>query len=819
MMPKLNAPVSARVNTWGATMICAIYRREFTVAPLVRLSVLALLSSVSAAAVAQVGQADKPKDGMEAGQDYSLAEVVVTAEKRESTVQRTPISITAISGADLSARGLTSVLAVAQETPGISFRSSGPGQTEYEMRGLSSSGGSSATVGFYVDEVPISPPAFGGIGKVVIDPDLYDLERIEVLRGPQGTLYGSGSMGGTIKLITHRPVLNELDGSVSVTVSDTDGGGLNRGGNLMLNVPLVNDLMAFRLVVSSRYVDGWLDRVVASPFPFPTNTGCPASTFAVYGCNRGNVTAAPVVDDYKRVNWQRVQNLRPSLLIAPSDALTVTLSALYEHTTMGGYSNFDIPPGDSDGAIVGHYEPFDIPEPFSDTVKLLSAVVSYDGTGFKFTSATSFWTRDERQTQDASELIQNLLFAPAFVSLPYTESDQSQQFSQELRVASSGDQRFQWLAGAFYSSFQYRFLQNVANPYFADFSAGGAAANPQGLLYGADIPYDMKQYAIFAEGSYQLTSTLKFTTGLRLFKYDSDVDANQAGIFTQNGNATPAIVAVSTSDRGTNPKFNLAYTPNDDLTLYATAAKGFRPGGVSQPLPVAGPGNCLPSLESLGLGGNALQYRPDSIWNYEIGEKGRLLDGRLVINSDVYYIRWNDIQQTIPLSCGSILDINAGRARSYGPEIEVTAKLARPLTMTFSGAYTNSEITDPASISGIAPGTPVLNIPKYTAAASLIYEQPIWEGKTLTARVTENLIGPQWDIAYYRQELPSYALMGLRMGLSDARWTAMLFADNLTNRVAILSINNTQFTGNIPSLTRASTNQPRTVGVDLQYKF
>jgi iron complex outermembrane recepter protein len=140
-----------------------------------------------------------------------LEEIVVTAEKRESTVQKTPISITAVSGAALEAQGMSNMLAVAQETPGVSFRTSGIGQTEFEVRGLASSGGATATVGYYLDDIPISPPALGDIGKVVIDPNLYDLSRVEVLRGPQGTLYGAGSMGGTIKVITNPAKLNTFE--------------------------------------------------------------------------------------------------------------------------------------------------------------------------------------------------------------------------------------------------------------------------------------------------------------------------------------------------------------------------------------------------------------------------------------------------------------------------------------------------------------------------------------------------------------------------------------------------------------------------------
>jgi len=201
----------------------------------------------------------------------SVGEVVVTAEKRSSTVQKTPISISVITGQQLQAQGVTSVAEIAQQVPGISFKSSGPGQTEFEMRGLTSTGGESATVGFYLDETPLTPPAMSQNGKVVVDPNLFDLARVEVLRGPQGTLYGSGSMGGTIKLVTNPADPSSYAASAELIGSGTDGGGFNHTENAMVNLPLVKDVLALRVVGSDQWTSGWIDRDVLSPFPLETN--------------------------------------------------------------------------------------------------------------------------------------------------------------------------------------------------------------------------------------------------------------------------------------------------------------------------------------------------------------------------------------------------------------------------------------------------------------------------------------------------------------------------------------------------------------------
>src|SRR4030081_3283825 len=245
-------------------------------------------------------------------ENTGLEEIIVTAEKRESTVQATPISMTALSAGDLLQENITSVQDLVGAIPGISLRTAGPGQTEYEMRGLGSAGGSVATVGFYIDETPLSASAVALNGRTVIDADLYDLNRTEILRGPQGTLYGAGSMGGTIKLVTNPPKLNSFEGAAAVDASQTTGGSTNGRGSLMLNFP-IGDIAALRVVTTGKYISGWIDRKVIAPgqFPFPTNFG----NCGVYYCNRGDVQDAPVAQDHKNSNLERFISSRAALLV------------------------------------------------------------------------------------------------------------------------------------------------------------------------------------------------------------------------------------------------------------------------------------------------------------------------------------------------------------------------------------------------------------------------------------------------------------------------------------------------------------------------
>ncbi|HTW37624.1 MAG TPA: TonB-dependent receptor [Steroidobacteraceae bacterium] len=741
-----------------------------------------------------------------------LQEVVVTAEKRSSTVQDTPISMTALSGALMQQEGIASLGDVIQAVPGISVRTAGPGQTELEMRGLSSSGGSSPTVGFYLDDYPLSPPAAALNGKVVIDPDLYDLNRVEVLRGPQGTLYGSGSMGGTVKLVTDEPQLDKFSGAVEGIASGTVGGGFNRGGNLMLNAPLASDTLALRVVVTDKFRDGWITRyVLGEDFPVPVNPGPCGPGWP--GCTRGNVLGVTPIDTVPRINWEHLQGGRASLLWQPTSALKVDTTVMYQKINMGDYDEYDLPPGIPDA----RYQPFNASEPIADLFRLYGVTVNYDMGFAQLTSASSFFERTESQNTDNSEALYSVvgLFGvsiPEFYDIPFNETDTTRVFSQEVRLASSGSGPFQWIGGVFLTDFESVFAEYNASVPLAFISTGGAAANPLGLIYQSHNPYHIKQYAIFGEGTYAFTDSLKLTAGVRLYKFDSHANEETAGFATTSGNAAPTLNSFSQSNSGANPKVTLSYERNHDLTLYSTIARGFRPGGINQQIPAS---ICAISTET---------YGPDSTWNYEIGEKARLFDNTLIVNSDVYYIKWAQVQQIVNQPCGYPLTENAGTAHSYGPEVEVSALLTHEWSVTFSGTITHSDITSvnpaiSAADPSLVPGLPILNIPKYTETTSINYTKAVFDGFDFSARLSNSYVGPETDIEYTYATLPSYDLLGLRFGLVGDRLSAYLFGDNLTDKRAELGIDTTAFAWTIPSVERVVTNQPRTIGIDINYKF
>jgi iron complex outermembrane receptor protein len=739
-----------------------------------------------------------PESGAAVG---TLEEVVVTAEKRESTVQKTPISITAISGADLQAQGISNLLSVAQQVPGVSFKTSGPGQTEFEMRGLTSTGGQSPTVGFYLDETALTPPAMAQNGKVVIDPDLFDLNRVEILRGPQGTLYGAGSMGGTIKLVTNAPDPKQIAANVQGIGSGTDGGGFNHTENAMLNLPLWQDVAALRLVVTNKHVQGWIDRDVVNPFPIEVGTG-------FVGSVRGDVAAAPVVKRVTESNTENLKGGRATLLLQPVEGLSITAGALYQRINQSGPNTIDVPPGNE-----VHYQPFDLAEPFKDTFNLQHLDIKYDFEGFQVVSATSSWTRQQNQTQDISEAMQDYIghFFGDPNQFPYSnlgagtisEDDYTRQISEELRIASTGAGPFQWLAGAYYSTFHatshvYSFYDGFATLLDSHgvpvFGTNNLADNHRLL--------DVDQYALFGEASYQLPYSLKATVGARYYNFHSNSATSVSGV---SANGTSDTLYGVAQNSGVSPKFNLAYIPNDNLTVYGTVSKGFRPGGPNSPIPP--PCTAAPK-----------QFGPDSVWSYELGEKLKMLDARVSINGDVYYEDWSNIQQQVAPPCGFKFTANAGKAKVYGAELEAAIVLLPGLVFSQSVGYTHATNAATVPDAGVKDGDRLLDVPKVTANTTLTYRYPLAGTLNLIARVNNSYVDSIQDITFTRNTLPSYDLVDTRFGVETDRWSAVIFVDNLTNKKALLS-DTGALSANVPIFNRVATNQPRTIGADLSYKF
>src|SRR6185437_15213410 len=385
---------------------------------------------------------------------------------------------------------------------------------------------------------------------------------------------------------------------------------------------------ALRIVGTNENISGWIDRVVVNPFPLEVNNST----------QRGDVAAAPVTQRFSESNWETLRGGRASLLVKPTDALTITAGILYQSIHQGGPNTIDVPPGNDI-----HYQPFDVSEPFEDNFNLYTLDVKYDFDSFQVVSATSNWTRHQLQTQDISEAMQDYIggFLGPPANFPFStadgglgagsisEDDYTRQVSEELRVASTGSGPWQWLVGGFYSDFHATsHVYSYYDGFTALFGTNNLADNHRLL--------NVSQYAFFGETSYLLTDFLKATVGARYFTYHSNSATSVSGV-SANG----------------------------------TSAKGFRPGGPNSPIPPP----CTPA---------PTQFGPDSVWSYELGEKMRFLDSRVSVNGDIYYENWSNIQQQVAPGCGYKFTTNAGKAKVYGAELEIAVIPVAGLTLSQS---------------------------------------------------------------------------------------------------------------------------------------
>jgi iron complex outermembrane recepter protein len=832
-------------------MYCLISGQRLKTAVHLIVGWAALTAIGTGAAIAADANADASAD------NETLQEVTITATKRSTTVQDTPISVTAITAEDIADRGVVDFDSLAQSVPGISMRTSGAGQTEFEMRGLQSAGGSSSTVGFYLGETPLSSPASAQNGKVVIDPNLYDLDHIEVLRGPQGTLYGSGSMGGTVRLVPKEPELGAFDASGETVVSHTgDGGGMNIAQNGMVNIGL-GDTAAVRIVGSLSSTSGWVQRIVIQDGDFPSQTITDGSPTA-----RGNVAAAPVAADYSGSNASTLESTRATFLWKPTDQLTIEPMVMYQLTNQDGPSATDVagiyPVASGPEA---HYEPYDTPEPFYDRFTLGSLKVAYQFDSFSVTSATALWNRNSFISQDATEENQTdaeegtpPLLA---VGTPYDasggglgpnspatwERDYTKQVSEEIRFTSTNDSAFQWLGGFFYSKLNSTWGMATFQPEALPSTLLSAYGVDNPDLFNAYEPASIKQTAFFGEVSYKITSALKATVGLRRFSYTTDQTDNEGGAeLGGTPGQWPLSGSFSSSASGVTPKFDISYNLTEDAMVYATAAKGFRPGGVNQFLPTvcAGGGECFASFVEGALQSkfNTTNYVPspqtfgsDTVWNYELGEKTEFLDHRLTVDGDIYYERWNN-PQILTNADGFGYTVNGGDARMYGAELEIKALLVQGLTLAVNGSYDHATFLQDNPASGFLSGMYVPDTPKVTSAQTLTYKLPLANGLTFVGLVENDYVGARTDIPYgltlsiYDNttqtaivHLASYDLTNLRLGVqSSANWSAFLFVTNLLDKKVLLDPQ-PQIDLALPTYQRYTVNQPLTVGIDLNYRF
>ena len=727
----------------------------------------------------------------------TLEDIIVTAEKRSESLEKVPLSIVAFSSESLAELGTEDFSSLAARIPGVTLNSAGPGRSSYSIRGIASVGGNAPTTGLYVDETPILPS--GGDGATAsIDPDLYDLARVEVLRGPQGTLYGASSMGGTVRFITNQPNLTKTEGAVKVEGSDTQHGGGNVRLDAMYNMPLIDERVALRIVGTYKDFSGFIDREIgvwapnpgAQP-PYPVSPATPSS----------------VIRD---VNTEKLYSLRTMLKIAVSDAFTITPSVWVQDLQMGGPPDYDVPTGQSGGPLI-QARPFNISEAYSDRFVLSNVTMNYDLGWGSLLSTTSYMHRQETTPDDQTEALEDNIPQGQFVPSVYAPIVTTRELTEELRLAfNPAGWALSGVTGAYFNNANRHYYVNFLTPnYAALFSNSPSSAGYlplSDLNYSQHGDYSPKQSAVFAELNYAITSRWKATAGLRWY------DLQYTTVRYEDGwsNGGPTLSTGQAKNTGFDPKAELSYQATEQQLYYLSASKGVRPGGVN-----------TSNLAAKGCGQDYGPYQPDSLWNYEAGAKTRWLDGAVTVNAAAYYIKWSDVQQGKTLACSYQITENAGAAVVHGGELEIQGNIGAHVQLGAGVGYTKAVLAaDAPPLDGVK-GQQLENVPRWNGNASAKYlfnPLPEYDG---FVRADGQYVGesyPDFDRTDPATFQRAYALLDLRSGIIHGAWEANLFVSNVFDKQAALS---RFITDNYDASTRSRifTNRPRTAGLSLQWKF
>lgn len=722
----------------------------------------------------------------------ALDEIVVTATKRETTVQDTPISITALSGDLLERRGADDFIDYANSVPGLTLVDQGPGERRLVIRGINGVGESQ--VGLYYDETFVTgaPGAEADSGSRQPDLKLVDINRVEVLRGPQGTLYGAGSVGGTLRVITNKPDASGLDGFVEADLSNTNDGSGNLGFSGMVNVPLVEDTLAARFVGYYRDESGYVD-----------NTALGSSN----------------------INDEETWGGRAALRWQPSDSVTVDLTAMVQRTDTGGRPEFFPTVGKLQTDRVTQ-------EILVDDADIFNATLNWDFGFADLVASTSYYERFVEFNFDTTPFIagfdnkvicaiqngqnpETYVCTPAeaaahteFINglLPATvkQPQNIESWTGEVRLSSSGQRMFDWTAGLF--------IEDRSS----DLKSQVLAATPEGL---ARVPFefiffrqafeDVDQLSFFGEVTYNITDRFRITGGARWFDYDKKNRGETiVGFSLVNAPAGPAPDG-DASEEDTIFKFNASYDLTDDVMTYFQVVEGFRLGGANQSVFVEVPP----------------QFDSDSVTNFELGAKTTLLDGSMTLNAALFRMDWDNIQVGGTTPDGAFAFIgNAGSAEVNGIEIEVTSQPLENLLLSGGFTYLNAELTeDQVDDSGDfrAPGLDGDDIPRvpdltFGVAAETFFRLPRNLDGSLrldVSHVDSRNTELRPDDPFFL-EIDDYTLANISFAADGEKWGALIYVDNVFDEAGQSNRAFSDFTDRSVFAVR-----PRTLGVSFRRNF
>lgn len=687
----------------------------------------------------------------------NVEEIIVTATKRAERLADVPLSVQAVGGRQLERIGAVNFSDYARTIAGISFQDSGAGRSQIFVRGVSTGGdvdtGKESTVAVYIDETPVTE------GSSQPDLKLYDIERVEVLRGPQGTLYGSGSLGGTLRLITRQPNFDAVEGYVQGKGTLIHEGGAGGSVDAMINVPL-SDKLALRVVGYGIHEAGFLDNGFSGA---------------------------------KDINDEDTWGMRAALRFRPTDALDVTLTGYHQRTDIGAYYQ-----------VTDHYPRLVIDqsaqEPFDDEFSIGNLRVEYDLGGAHLTSSTSYFDRHRAFGNDIDWFTEMLLGIPRASSPLYYDVSA---FSEELRLTSTSEGPLRWLVGLFYLDRDEDAGQSI-NPVGVPMPA-----DPNANVFYSRTLSSTRQLAGFLELGYELFDGFTVTGGVRVSKIDSDLTAIKAGALI----GAYSSLSGDADETPVTPKLNVSYRLRDGALLYAQASKGFRIGGVNPGLPACG--TCVVQLGTT--------FDSDSLWNYELGAKLEMFDRALRLNAAAFYIDWSEIQLNVSREDGFNGFLNAGDARSRGGELEVSLALGNGVEIGGQLTYTDATLTRlKPGVTGVGePGSRVPEVPEWSRSGYIEWVRPVLGNAEFRIRGDVQYVGERRNNFAGTRPMDSYTLYNLSLGLEIGDYTASLFGKNLSDERAQLRRQYYAgvHDGTPVEFNRYTVNIPRTIGIALMRRF
>ncbi len=630
--------------------------------------------------------------------DDGLEEIVVTALRRAERLTDVPVSIAAFSQEKLDQQGVRSIDDIARLTPGITFsRADGrnAGASNIAIRGIASTVATSTT-GIYLDDTPIQTRIIGaGASNFNTFPAVFDLERVEVLRGPQGTLFGSGSEGGTVRFITPKPSLDRYRGYARAEASFVENGGQGYELGAAVGGPISTDVLGFRVSGYVKREGGWVDRVNTDPLP----GDAPLATFNANPATPPTVLPARNRLNYvveKNSNFSETKAAKAAMTLRPTEALDITASYYWQDVTYNDTNTFWRAISNPGNGQYAQGNP--LGQPSKDEFVLPSLLVNLDLGPVRLVSNTSYFDRTQAAVNDYTAF-ESALWArnwtfPVGMSAPTQQINSQRGYSQELRFESTAEEsKLKWVAGAFWQRYRQESIQLVEDRFlpalFADVvgvpfevALGPLADGRYTFRQDSVIAHD-EQLAGFAQADFSPVEKLTFTAGLRYAETKFDATAKYDGPVV----GPPVNDAGEKTEHPVTPKMGVSYHLTKDNLIYATAAKGFRVGGYNPQVGLP----CVGLLRSLGYNASAGNptgrpgtFDSDTLWSYEVGTKNVLANGRSQISASAYYIDWKNIQQGVGLaSCGFAFTSNLGKAVSQGFDVESSFRPVPAITLGY----------------------------------------------------------------------------------------------------------------------------------------